>query len=89
MSIEGLTAALTKIQVFWAVMPCQLVKEYRRFERAQLLQFKKEMDCLTLKMKALRTFELSVTIYQSARRNIAKYTLIGLLHPEDEGTTLL
>jgi len=29
--IEILTAVLSKIQVFWGITPCRLVKSYRRF----------------------------------------------------------
>ena len=54
-------------------------KDYTAFTfRVKLSKYKREekrregsfLDCLTLKMKALQFLEMSVTLYQSTRRNI-------------------
>jgi hypothetical protein len=71
---------LKKIQVLWNGTLCRLVNSYRRFERIVLffrnivnylpVTFKEKITwtlffvCLAAKMKVLRYFEDSVTIYQ-------------------------
>lgn len=72
---EVLTVVLIKIQVFWDVTPCGLVnnRSYRRFEHAYRLPLQGQaVQNVTLKSKAERSFETSVTIYQSQYRNIAE-----------------
>ena len=39
---EVLTAVLMKIQVFWNAKPCRGVNSYRRFGRAQCLNFRRQ-----------------------------------------------
>jgi len=45
-------AVLLKIQVFWDVTPCRPVNSYQG------------LDCLTLRIKVLWSFEMSVTVCQ-------------------------
>ena len=46
--------------------PSALIFRVRLFERCSLV------DCLILKMRALRSFEMSVTLYQSTRCHITE-----------------
>jgi hypothetical protein len=57
MRFEVLTAAGTKMAVFWVVAPCSLVEVYRRFR------------AMSLMLKAASTSEMLVNFYQTARRN--------------------
>jgi hypothetical protein len=59
---EVLTAVLLTIRVVWRVTPCSLVN---RLEETALF-----LHCLTLKMKARRCFEKSVSNSQLKRRII-------------------
>jgi hypothetical protein len=57
--------ATTNITLLWIVTPCSLAEVYRYFG--------------TLKMEAARSSESSVSIYQSARRHIARGSSIYFL----------
>lgn len=69
-----------KINVLWYVTPFVLVRRYR-FDRCTVWTRKKLIfsELLFLKMKPLRSFEMSLTIYQPMRRNVAE----DLNFPED------
>jgi len=55
-----------KTQVFCEVTPCRQLNIYRR--TAVIWKVKWFYICLTLKMTALESFEMSVTIYPSVHR---------------------
>ena len=57
---------ILSIQISGEVAPCRLVNSYRRSVH---FQGQAIPDSLTLKQKARRSYETSVTIYQSAQRN--------------------
>ena len=66
------------IHVFCNVTSCRPVNIYRRFGEACCLFW----DCFTLQMKAIRSFEMQVNIYQSARCNIVdgvKFVLTSII----------
>jgi hypothetical protein len=67
---QNLTAVLLKIRVFWDVKPTHLSKDRRIFIFG-VKQCKRSV-CLTLKMKALRSFETSVAICLSTRHRFFK-----------------
>jgi hypothetical protein len=63
----GATRSWIKIQVFWYITPCRLVK---------VTDFRSSLFCVlwtTVKMQAVSSFEKSVFIYQLIRRHIPEY----------------
>jgi hypothetical protein len=67
---------LLQTEVFWDVTSFLPLSIYRCLfpvvqEQGRAIQ---QLDCLTLKTKALRSFQISLTVYQSTQRNTPVYT---------------
>jgi hypothetical protein len=79
---QVLTAASMKMTVFWDVALCSLVEVDGRFRSAYFLRDQSSSVTMTaLIMEAVNTYETSVNLYESTRRNIPEgYHLLDLDH---------
>jgi hypothetical protein len=65
-----------EMTVFWDVAPCSLVEGYQRVRGPCCLHHQgREYWLITLMMAVAGTFETSVNLYQTTRRNIPKDSL--------------
>jgi hypothetical protein len=60
-TFEIITVMLRHIQPFWDVICCRPVNSYQHF-----------LDIVAVKMRALRTFEMSTAIYQPRQHKIVE-----------------
>jgi hypothetical protein len=65
---EVLTAVSKKMAVFWVVAPCCLVDVYQRLRGHYCLHHPGDELLIALMMKAAKTSETLVNIYQTTRR---------------------
>lgn len=70
------TVALMVIKVFWDVVPCRLFKCYHHYAESSLGL----SNCLTMKMKALWSFELPVTLYYLIRRTVTECFILKSIY---------